>query len=625
MLALTRAIGVLIIAVLVTWLLFAVLRGRLHPVGGLGVALGATVLLFPVVQPWYLLWAIIPLAAWATRPRFRTAAIVVTLVVGHFRAHRQRRPVRVVPDPATRPLASTVIVALLIALTYYRLPWRSCRTPARAATTRPSQSQYPEPRRARRRRLTPTLSPRDLRLRRPRATARGLQTVRVDDRGRPVSTSTCNRAEVFALLGPNGAGKTTTVEMCEGFVRPDAGTIEILGLNPVTDNARVARTHRRDAAGRRRYPAARPARCSTSSPSYAANPLDPHWLMDTLGLTDAASTTYRRLSGGQQQRLALACAVVGRPELVFLDEPTAGMDAHARMVVWELIDALRRDGVTVVLTTHQLNEAEELADRLVIIDHGVAVAAGTPAELMRSGAENQLRFSAPRMLDLSLLVSALPEGYKADRDVAGRIPRRGTHRSAGAGDRDGVVRAAERAGHRHARRAAQPRGRVPRSDGAGVAVSDRIAFAAGTFTPDPRPATVPRMLAAQFGLELKLLLRNGEQLLLTMFIPITLLVGLTLLPLGSFGDNRAATFVPAIMALAVISTAFTGQAIAVAFDRRYGALKRLGATALPVWGIIAGKSLAVVTVVFLQSILLGAIGFALGWRPHDRRAGCWAR
>jgi ABC-2 type transport system permease protein len=140
-------------------------------------------------------------------------------------------------------------------------------------------------------------------------------------------------------------------------------------------------------------------------------------------------------------------------------------------------------------------------------------------------------------------------------------------------------------------------------------------FEPGTFTPDPRPNTVARMLAAQFGLELKLLLRNGEQLLLTMFIPITLLVGLTLLPLGSFGSDRAATFTPAIMALAVISTAFTGQAIAVAFDRRYGALKRLGATALPVWGIIAGKSLAVVTVVFLQAIILGTIGFALGWRP----------
>jgi ABC-2 type transport system permease protein len=141
-------------------------------------------------------------------------------------------------------------------------------------------------------------------------------------------------------------------------------------------------------------------------------------------------------------------------------------------------------------------------------------------------------------------------------------------------------------------------------------------FAPGTFTPDPRPATVQKMLTAQFGLELKLLLRNGEQLLLTLFIPVTLLVGLTLLPFGSFGDNRAATFTPAIMALAVISTAFTGQAIAVAFDRRYGALKRLGATALPVWGIITGKSLAVVAVVFLQSIVLGVIGVALGWRPN---------
>ncbi|BAN31058.1 ABC transporter permease [Mycobacterium avium] len=146
-------------------------------------------------------------------------------------------------------------------------------------------------------------------------------------------------------------------------------------------------------------------------------------------------------------------------------------------------------------------------------------------------------------------------------------------------------------------------------------MTDSGVFPAGTFTPNPRPSAVPKMLAAQYGLELKLLLRNGEQLLLTMFIPITLLVGLTLLPLGSFGQHRAATFTPVIMALAVISTAFTGQAIAVAFDRRYGALKRLGATPLPVWGIIAGKSLAVVTVVFLQAILLGAIGFALGWRP----------
>ncbi|NKZ09785.1 ABC transporter ATP-binding protein [Mycolicibacterium septicum DSM 44393] len=227
------------------------------------------------------------------------------------------------------------------------------------------------------------------------------------------------RAEVLALLGPNGAGKTTTVEMCEGFIRPDGGRVEILGLDPVADNAQLRERIGVMLQGGGGYPAAKAGEMLDLVASYAADPLDPAWLMDTLGLTESARTTYRRLSGGQQQRLALACAVVGRPELVFLDEPTAGMDAHARIVVWELIDALRRDGVTVVLTTHHLTEAEELADRIVIIDHGVAVATGTPAELTRSGAENQLRFSAPRKLDLSLLTAALPENYKATETAPG--------------------------------------------------------------------------------------------------------------------------------------------------------------------------------------------------------------
>ena len=147
---------------------------------------------------------------------------------------------------------------------------------------------------------------------------------------------------------------------------------------------------------------------------------------------------------------------------------------------------------------------------------------------------------------------------------------------------------------------------------------DRLAnnrFAEGTFTPRPRPNSPAKMLAAQTAMELKLLLRNGEQLLLTMFIPVTLLIGLCLLPIGDLGDSRVDRVLPAVMMVAIMSTAFTGQAIAVGFDRRYGALKRIGATALPKWGIIAGKSGAVGIVVVLQSVLLGVIGAALGWRP----------
>lgn len=228
-----------------------------------------------------------------------------------------------------------------------------------------------------------------------------------------------HRAEVFALLGPNGAGKTTTVEMCEGFVRPDEGSIEVLGLDPIADNAAVRSRIGVMLQGGGGYPASRADEMLNLVASYSADPLDPQWLLTTLGLTDAARTTYRRLSGGQQQRLALACALVGRPELVFLDEPTAGMDAHARVLVWELIDALRRDGVTVVLTTHHLKEAEELADRLVIIDRGALVAAGTPAELTRTGAKDQLRFFAPHRLDLSGLTAVLPEGYRVSEPIPG--------------------------------------------------------------------------------------------------------------------------------------------------------------------------------------------------------------
>lgn len=222
---------------------------------------------------------------------------------------------------------------------------------------------------------------------------------------------TIEPAQVFALLGPNGAGKTTTVEMCEGFVRPDAGSVRVLGLDPIADSERLRPRIGVMLQGGGAYPGARAGEMLDLVASYSADPLDPDWLLGVLGMSESRRTPYRRLSGGQQQRLSLACALVGRPEIVFLDEPTAGMDAQARIMVWELIDALRRDGVSVLLTTHLMDEAEELADHLVIIDHGRIVASGTPAEVTAHGAAGQLRFAAPPNLDLALLQRALPEGF----------------------------------------------------------------------------------------------------------------------------------------------------------------------------------------------------------------------
>ncbi len=221
--------------------------------------------------------------------------------------------------------------------------------------------------------------------------------------------------QVTALLGPNGAGKTTTVEICEGFRRPDSGTVEVLGLDP-SDPALKARIGVMLQSGG--VPAtARAGEFLRLVASFYAAPLDPAVLLDRLGLTEHARTPYRRLSGGQQQRLALATAVIGRPELVFLDEPTAGLDPQARHATWDLIAELRSAGVAVLLTTHYMDEAERLADQVVIIDGGRVVAEGSPAEL--TGAERQLRFRARPGLGLDELVTALPAGSAAKESPAG--------------------------------------------------------------------------------------------------------------------------------------------------------------------------------------------------------------
>ncbi len=204
------------------------------------------------------------------------------------------------------------------------------------------------------------------------------------------------RQSVTAVLGPNGAGKTTTLETCEGYRKPQQGTVRVLGLDPVRDRAALLPRIGVMLQGGGAWSGVRAMEMLEHVAKLHAHPLDTAMLAERLGLGDCGRTPYRRLSGGQQQRLGLALAVVGRPEIVFVDEPTAGMDPLARRTTWELLEELRGDGVTVVLTTHYMDEAERLADRIHIIDHGRLIASGTPLELTRGGTAATIRLVVTR-------------------------------------------------------------------------------------------------------------------------------------------------------------------------------------------------------------------------------------
>lgn len=218
-------------------------------------------------------------------------------------------------------------------------------------------------------------------------------------------TMTAETGTVLAFLGPNGAGKTTTIEMCEGFIKPTSGSIRVLGIDPTKDPVKLRGRIGIMLQGGGAYNGIRVEEMLQLTAAYSARPLDPEYLISLLGLEGVRQTTYRRLSGGQKQRLSLALALIGRPELVFLDEPTAGMDAQSRLLVWDLISSLRRDGVTVVLTTHLMDEAEALADKVVIIDRGTIVAEGTPAELTSAGTAHAsvIAVETDREMDFSQL------------------------------------------------------------------------------------------------------------------------------------------------------------------------------------------------------------------------------
>ena len=231
--------------------------------------------------------------------------------------------------------------------------------------------------------------------------------------------------EVLALLGRNGAGKTSTVETLEGYRRRSAGSVRVLGLDPGvpaqsrTLAGRIGVMLQRGGV----YPGMGAGEAVRLFASYYDDPEEPSGLLQRLGLAEVSRTPWRRLSGGEQQRLSLALALVGRPQVAFLDEPTAGVDPQGRMAIRSEIGRLRDEGVCVLLTTHELEEAERVADRIVIIERGRVVASGTLPQLTRSGSAG-LRFDAPGDLDTAGLAAAIgrrieersPGSYAVDGD-----------------------------------------------------------------------------------------------------------------------------------------------------------------------------------------------------------------
>jgi ABC-2 type transport system ATP-binding protein len=229
--------------------------------------------------------------------------------------------------------------------------------------------------------------------------------------------------ECFGLLGPNGAGKTTTIEICEGLTEPDTGEVEVLGRRWDRDERDL-----RERLGIQLQETQLAEKLTVEETvrlfrSFYARGRDVNEVIDVVQLGEKRTARVGKLSGGQKQRLALACAIVGDPELLFLDEPTTGLDPQSRRQLWDLIVELRASGRSVVLTTHYMDEAERLCDRVAIVDHGHVIALGTPRELIASlGAEHVVEFTVVDAPAGALDAEALRalNGVKAAREHGGR-------------------------------------------------------------------------------------------------------------------------------------------------------------------------------------------------------------
>ena len=406
-----------------------------------------------------------------------------------------------------------------------------------------------------------------------------------------------HRGEIFAFVGPNGAGKTTTVEILEGYRRRSGGEVEVLGVDPASPTqawrARIGVVLQTCELP----PELTVRELLSRYAGYYPAPRSVEETIALVGLEDKRDTRAGRLSGGQERRLDVGLALIGDPELIFLDEPTTGFDPGARHQFWGVIDGLRKLGKTVFLTTHYMDEAEALADRVAVIAAGRIVAEGQTSRLGgRDAAPCEIRFHLPEGLPATELLDLnWVGGCRAG--LNGEDSR--CLRGAGVVGVAGLGARARHQSHRPRGRATESRGRLSRS-GAPVMTAAQLTF-------------------KEFGYERKRFWRDPQAVFATVTLPLLYLIILV----TNFGNDKIAVagqpgrmkesvyLVGTIVAIAIISAAFFDLMTGLVRERERGILKRQRSTPLPTSVYIAGRVANAVLLVMLTTVVLIVLGRVL--------------
>ncbi len=419
-----------------------------------------------------------------------------------------------------------------------------------------------------------------------------------------------SRGEIFTFLGPNGAGKTTTVEILEGHRKRTAGDVKVLGEDPERADRRwrsrvgvVLQTSRVE-------PQLTVRECLELYAGYYPAPRSVQDVIELVGLKKRSEVRCGQLSAGQQRRVDVALSLIGDPELVFLDEPTTGFDPSARRSAWEMIEGLRQLGKTIFLTTHYMDEAEALADRIAVLKAGEIVAEGTPTTLGgRDRAAYQITFTLPRGVAIGEL--PIEAGSLSALGESGKLTIESEHVMPSA---QGAVGLGDRAPVRHRGRPGAPpsaRGCLPRIDGAAPMSSSSLS---AEQVRGPGQMSDARLVAHQLRYDLLGVWRDPQSRFFTVALPLIFLV----LLISLFGNHTvhvhghaikdSTYYVPGISTLGIIATSFVNLVITITGQRESGVLKRRRSTPVPAWVLIGSRTLTSAILASAMVAVIVAIG-----------------